>query len=91
MDPIDTLLQIVSIQTTEEDDSIGLNVITRQPENMRSSNVVEPSRVLEQAISGASEATIAVLRIDDVLWAKQEISVPGDVQAKLDGTAPDRR
>ncbi len=91
MDSIDTLLQIVSIQTKEDDDCIGLNVITRQPENMRSSNIVEPARVLEQAISGASEATVAVLRIDDVLWAKQEISVPDDVQASLDGTAPDRR
>ncbi len=91
MDSIDTLLQIVSIQTQDDDDCIGLNVVTRQPENMRTSNIVEPSRVLEQAISGASEATIAVLRIDDVLWAKQEISVPDDVQASLDGTAPDRR
>ena len=91
MDSIDALLQIVSIQSKDDDDSIGLNVVTRQPENMRVSNIVEPSRILEQAISGASEATIAVLRIDDVLWAKQEISVPDDVQAKLDGTAPDRR
>ena len=91
MDSIDTLLQIVSIQSTESDDTIGLNVLTRQPENMREANIVEPSRVLEQAISGASEATIAFLRIDDVLWAKQEISVPDDVQATLDGTAADRR
>jgi chaperonin GroEL (HSP60 family) len=91
MDSIDTLLQIVSIQSQDDDDCIGLNVVTRQPENMRASNIVEPARVLEQAISGASEATIAVLRIDDVLWAKQEISVPDDVQAKLDGSAPDRR
>ena len=91
MDSIDTLLQIVSIQAKEDDDAIGLNVVTRQPENMRASNIVEPARVLEQAISGASEATVAVLRIDDVLWAKQEISVPDDVQATLDGTAPDRR
>ena len=91
MDSIDTLLQIVSIQSTESDDTIGLNVLTRQPENMREANIVEPSRVLEQATSGASEATIAVLRIDDVLWAKQEISVPDDVQATLDGTAADRR
>ena len=91
MDPIDTLLQIVSIQTKDEDDTIGLNAITRQPENMRTSRVVEPVRVLEQAICGANEATIAILRIDDVLWAKQEIGVPDDVQANLDGTAPDRR
>ncbi len=91
MDSINTLLQIVSIQSTENDDTIGLNVLTRQPENMREASIVEPSRVLEQAISGASEATIAVLRIDDVLWAKQEISVPDDVQATLDGTAADRR
>jgi chaperonin GroEL (HSP60 family) len=91
MDPIDTLLQIVSIQSTQNDDSIGLNVLTRVPENMIECDVVEPSRVLEQAISGASEASVAVLRIDDVLWARQDISVPEDVQASLDGTAPDRR
>ena len=91
MDSIDTLLQIVSIQSTESDDTIGLNVLTRQPENMREANIIEPSRVLEQAISGASEATIAVLRIDVVPWAKHEISVPDDVQATLDGTAADRR
>ena len=91
MDPIDTLLQIVSIQSTKNDNSIGLNVITRVPENMIECQVVEPARVLEQAISGASEVSVAVLRIDDVLWARQEISVPEDVQASLDGTAPDRR
>ena len=91
MDPIDTLLQIVSLQSTQNDDSIGLNVLTRTPENMFESKVVEPSRVLEQAISGACEASVAVLRIDDVLWARQEISVPSDVQASLDGSAPDRR
>jgi chaperonin GroEL (HSP60 family) len=91
MDPIDTLLQIVSIQSTQNDDSIGLNVLTRIPENMIECEVVEPARVLEQAISGASEASVAVLRIDDVLWARQDISVPSDVQASLDGTAPDRR
>ena len=33
----------------------------------------------------------AIIQKDDVLWAKQEISVPDDVQASLDGTAPDRR
>jgi len=91
MDPIDTLLQIVSLQSTQNDDSIGLNVLSRIPENMFECEVVEPSRVIEQAISGASEASVAVLRIDDVLWARQEISVPTDVQASLDGTAPDRR
>lgn len=91
MDPIDTLLQIVSLQSTQNDDSIGLNVLSRVPENMFECEVVEPSRVIEQAISGASEASVAVLRIDDVLWARQEISVPTDVQASLDGTAPDRR
>ena len=78
-------------RTKDGDDTIGLNAITRQPENMRTSRVVEPVRVLEQAICGANEATIAILRIDDVLWAKQEIGVPDDVQANLDGTAPDRR
>jgi chaperonin GroEL (HSP60 family) len=91
MDPIDTLLQVVSIQSTKNDDSIGLNVNSKLPEDMMQCEVVEPARVIEQAISGASEVSVAVLRIDDVLWARQEISVPEDVQASLDGTAPDRR
>jgi hypothetical protein len=28
--------------------------------------------ILDQGIAGATEAAISVLRIDDVLWAKQD-------------------
>ena len=34
--------------------------------------------------SGATEAACAVLRIDDVLWARLEAQIPDDIQAQLD-------
>ena len=38
--------------------------------------VVEPLRITRQVLSGATEAALSVLRIDDVLWAKQDPTVP---------------
>ena len=35
--------------------------------------VLEPTGIIKQAIIGATEVSISILRIDDVLWAKQDI------------------
>jgi chaperonin GroEL (HSP60 family) len=43
---------------------------------MISNGVVEPLGIVRQAIIGATEASISILRIDDVLWAKQEVEIP---------------
>ena len=74
MDPIDTLLNLVAAQSNagEKGDQIGLNVLVRQPANMVELGVIEPLLILDQGIAGATEAAISVLRIDDVLWAKQD-------------------
>jgi len=38
--------------------------------------IVEPLRITRQVLAGATEAALSVLRIDDVLWAKQDPSIP---------------
>ena len=49
---------------------------TRAPANMIENGVLEPLRITRQAISGATEAAVSILRIDDVLWAKADATVP---------------
>ena len=76
MDPIESLLSVVSKQTNENSDRFGLNLYTGNVEDMVDSGVIEPLGIVRQAIIGATEASISILRIDDVLWAKQDIQIP---------------
>jgi chaperonin GroEL (HSP60 family) len=43
---------------------------------MYDAGIIEPLVVSLNAISGAMEAAVSVLRIDDVLWANQDPSIP---------------
>ena len=43
---------------------------------MKDLGVLEPIGIVKQAIIGATEVSISVLRIDDVLWAKQDVEIP---------------
>ena len=81
LDPIDSLLSIVAEQTKAENSSqnsvdsttphfIGLNLSTNEPTDMRKLGVIEPLSVIQPTIVGAGEAVSSILRIDDVLWAK---------------------
>ena len=78
LDPLDTLLQVVAAQSKEEANGhfIGIDVIAKTPEDMVMQGIVEPLRITRQALAGATEAALSVLRIDDVLWAKQDPTVP---------------
>ncbi len=82
LDPLDTLLQVVAKQSTHEGDDahhIGLDVVAKQPSNMVESGVLEPLRITRQVLAGATEAALSVLRIDDVLWARQDPSIPDGI------------
>lgn len=78
LDPIDTLLKLVAQQVNggEHAHHIGLDVLERQPANMIENGILEPYLIARQSIAGATEAAISILRIDDVLWAKQDPSMP---------------
>ena len=56
MDPIESLLSVVSKQTNQNSDKYGLNLYTGNVENMVDSGVIEPLGIVRQAIIGATEA-----------------------------------
>ncbi|HMK46459.1 MAG TPA: thermosome subunit alpha [Methanocella sp.] len=72
LDPIDTL---VSLRSKHEGKgamkTAGINVFTGEAVDMKKEKVVEPLRVKTQAVSGASEAAVMILRIDDVIAASK--------------------
>ncbi len=79
LDPLDSLLQTVAQQSTAEDGQghfIGMNIVEKGPANMVEKGIVEPLRITRQVLAGATEAALSVLRIDDVLWAKQDPTIP---------------
>jgi chaperonin GroEL (HSP60 family) len=85
MDPTDSLLQLTAAQS-KEGINIGLDLFAREATDVVSAGILDPAAVIRQSIAGANEATISVLRIDDVLWAQQDPQVPAEVQERLDAS-----
>ena len=50
--------------------NFGVNVYEGGVADMSKSKVLEPSRVVEQAIQSASETAVMILRIDDVISSR---------------------
>ena len=69
LDPIDIL---VELRKAHEEGKVtyGVDVFEGKVIDMKDKGVLEPIRVKKQAISGATEAAIMILRIDDVIAAK---------------------
>ncbi len=83
-DGIDSLLKLTAAQNSEGD-FIGLDLKNGKPRDTIERGILEPLKITKQAISGATEAAISILRIDDVLWAQMDAQVPDDVQQQLQG------
>ena len=75
LSPLDEVLKLNAAQE-EGGDWIGLNIHSGETESMYDAGIIEPLVVSLNAISGAMEAAVSVLRIDDVLWANQDPSIP---------------
>ncbi len=73
LDPIDILVNLRSKHEGKKGDgkTVGINVFTGEAVDMKKAGVIEPLRVKTQAISGASEAAVMILRIDDVIAASK--------------------
>ncbi|ADL18845.1 Thermosome subunit alpha [Acidilobus saccharovorans 345-15] len=69
MDPLDTVMQLRSLHSKKLTFA-GVDVLnSKTAENMLDINVYEPLLVKKQVIKGASEAAIALLKIDDLIAA----------------------
>lgn len=77
LDPLDILLQVVAHQIKQEQGEVyAFDMEGKTLANMKEAGIVEPLRITRQAIAGSTQAAISVLRIDDILWAKQEAVIP---------------
>jgi len=85
-DPVDCLAALRA--KCGQGKSFGLNISSGQPADMLAEGVVEPLKVKTQAIKSATEAATMVLRVDDVIAAKQEGLQPKPGQSPHDYTMP---
>ncbi len=69
LDPVTTIIQLRKAHADGKAYS-GINVEEGGVMDMFAANVLEPQRVVEQAIQSATETAIMILRIDDVISSK---------------------
>jgi len=69
LDPVTTIIELRKAHADGKQYS-GINVEEGGIMDMRAANVLEPQRVVEQAIQSATETAIMILRIDDVISSK---------------------
>ncbi|MBT3356821.1 MAG: thermosome subunit, partial [Euryarchaeota archaeon] len=77
-DPIDEILALSAAQANDQDNGawIGIDGTKGAVTRMDKMGIIDPLFVASHAISGATTAAISILRIDDVLWAKQGPQTP---------------
>ncbi|MDH5807024.1 MAG: thermosome subunit alpha [Candidatus Verstraetearchaeota archaeon] len=68
LDPVDVLVELRAAHTKGEKNA-GINVFTGKVIDMTKEGVFEPANVKKQAIKSATEAAIALLKIDDIIAA----------------------
>jgi len=70
LDTIDKLVELRSSHEKPEGKYNGLDVFDNKVKDMKVEGVIEPLKIKTQAIKSASEAAEMILRIDDVISAK---------------------
>ena len=77
LDPINMLAELKAAHE-QGNKNAGLNVYIGKVEDMYKNDVIEPLRIKTQAINAATEATIMILRIDDVIASRKQADLaPG--------------
>ncbi|MEM3091722.1 MAG: thermosome subunit alpha [Candidatus Pacearchaeota archaeon] len=80
MDPIDTLTELKSKHDAGEKNA-GLNLFTNRIENVLESKILEPLKIKTQAINSATDVSIMILRIDDIISSNGKSSIKsGDIR-----------
>ncbi|MEC7703724.1 MAG: thermosome subunit beta [Candidatus Thermoplasmatota archaeon] len=75
LDPVNTIIDVRKAHA-EGKSSYGVNVFEGGVMDMREANVLEPVRVVEQAIQSATETAVMILRIDDVISSRAGGGMP---------------
>lgn len=77
MDPIETLVQLRSKHKSAEGKSYGIDVYKNVIADMEKLGVIEPLKVKLQALTSSTEASAAILRIDDMISSRGKSGAGG--------------
>jgi len=69
LDPVNTIIEVRKAHA-EGKSTYGVNVFEGGVMDMLEANVLEPVRVVDQAIQSATETAVMILRIDDVISSR---------------------
>jgi archaeal chaperonin len=90
MDAIDTIVQLRSKMKGREGRTWGVDVHKGTINDMEKIGVIEPVKIKQQAISSATEASVQILRIDDMISSKgTRPSGPGGMPGGMPGAGMD--
>ena len=84
-DALGRLLELTAAQTSADSDWLGLDLESESISDMHEAGIREPIAVTRQAIKGATDSAVSVLRLEDLLWAKQDPQIPEGVMEQLEG------
>jgi chaperonin GroEL (HSP60 family) len=84
MDPMDMLAKLHSKHDQENGANYGLNLETNKIVNSYNQDVIEPRKVILQALKSATEMSRMILRIDEVISASKGGSGPKMPQSPQD-------
>lgn len=67
---LDSINVITELKQRLENETVGLNLFTEKIEDTYLAGIIEPSKIKTQAINSAVEVAVMLLRVDDLLLAK---------------------
>ena len=84
---LDTINLIADLKAAHEDSPfVGINVFTGEVVDMKDAGVIEPLRVKIQALQSAGEASEMILRIDDMIAARNALNSTGPDESGNDAS-----
>ena len=84
---LDTINLIADLKAAHEESGfIGINVFTGEVVDMKEAGVIEPLRVKIQALQSAGEASEMILRIDDMIAARNALNSTGPDESGNDAS-----
>ncbi len=84
---LDTINLIADLKAAHEESKfIGINVFTGEVVDMKEAGVIEPLRVKIQALQSAGEASEMILRIDDMIAARNALNSTGPDESGNDAS-----
>ena len=82
--PTEELIQEIKKEHQQGNKNHGINLFTEKIENTANKGIIEPLNVKQKIITNATEVAMMILRIDDIIAAKENIGRGGNINRMMD-------